>query len=149
MRDLRQKIGHEKGKLWTAMLNKMTDSIIKHREDRVAPREMSRRLVEAYSHNLGSLVAAINKIPRSSEGKLVEAWENEFLCSNPHLSKNEATGGAAKEAEKKLEGSSAEGAAGGAAKLPGDEVYDAEWWVEATYDNEIQPVRPGPLGSII
>jgi len=104
MMKLRQKIGHEKGKLWTAMLNRMAASIVKHREDGVAPKEMSRRLIEAYSNNLGSLVAAINKIPRTPEGKMVEGWENRFLCSNPRVSGPGASSEAAKDTTKKLEG---------------------------------------------
>jgi hypothetical protein len=119
----------------------MASSTIECREARVTPRETSRRLREAYSDTLGSLVAAFNKLPLNPQGKLVEDWETRILCSNPRGASQEATEEAAKEAGKKLPASNADASANDVAKLPGDEVFDAEWWAEASKDNELQPVR--------
>lgn len=122
MLKLRQKIGHEKGKPWTAILNKMANSIIEHREASVAPKEMYRKLTEAYSNNLGSLVAAINKIPMKPDGKIVEDWETRFLCSNPRVSGPGASSEAAKGTSERLQGSFTEAKPGLKMVLPEDDA---------------------------
>jgi hypothetical protein len=99
---LRQKVGYEKGKPWTSMVNKMAEAIIEHRKARVTTKEMSRRLHEASSNGLGSLVAAISNPRITPGGNPVEAWENEILCSNPRGPSQEASMEAAKEGSLKV-----------------------------------------------
>jgi hypothetical protein len=147
---LRLKVGHAKGKPWTSMVNKMAEAIIEHRKGRVTTKEMSRRLLEASSNPLGSLVVAISNPRITSGGSPVEGWEYKILCSNPKGPSPEATEEAAKEASKRLQvglpeakpednhrvpGDETEATP----KVPGDGMSELEWWAEAVKYIELEP----------
>ena len=97
MTDLRQKVGHEKEKAWTVRLNEYVDVILSLRSQHRRSNEIYASLRESYHTTLGSLVAALLKIPLQSNGSPVEGWEKLILCSNPQGPSKETTKETAKE----------------------------------------------------
>lgn len=83
MIDLRRKIGSEKGKQWTAMLNEVVGHAIQQANQHMQTPAIYRSNKTTYHTTMGCIVASIRKLPRSSEGNIAEAWETKILCSNP------------------------------------------------------------------
>jgi hypothetical protein len=127
MTDLRQKIGHEKGKAWTARLNEYVDVILSLRKQHVKPNQIYVSLQEAYGNRMGSLVAALLTIKLQPNGDPPEAWEKSILCSNPKGASKEAT----KEAEKEGENRLGQSQANGTNRLPYQvDEYEEFWAVD-------------------
>ena len=97
MTDLRQKIGHETGKAWTVRLNEYADIILSLRSQHKRSNEIYASLRESYHTTLGSLTAALLKVPLKADGSLVEGWEKLILCSNSKGPSKETTKETAKE----------------------------------------------------
>ena len=83
MTDLRRKVGHERGKAWTALLNRLVGHIVELRNQQVVAKELDATLLKEHRTKLGPMVIAVGKLTRTSDGTIVEGWENEKMCSNP------------------------------------------------------------------
>ena len=86
--ELRRKIGHEKGKAWTAMFNEMLDTIIDLRNTHTPNKQLYENMQNTYGTRLGSLVQGTMTLRKNTEGRIVITQENEFLCSNPKVPSN-------------------------------------------------------------
>jgi hypothetical protein len=138
MTELRRKLGHDKGKQWTAMLNEIADFMIDLRNQRKATKEYHASIRKQYGSNLGSMAAAIWKLPRSSEGSIITTWENENLCSNPSHASTTASKPADNTAEKQLQHSPPPANQLAKQQLPGDEMSELDWWADAVRHIELQ-----------
>ena len=82
MTKLRKKIGYEKGKEWTSVLNSIVSQIVPLVNRRTPHKDIYDTMRTLYGHSMGQLVVSISTLPRHSDGTLVEGWEDEDLCSN-------------------------------------------------------------------
>jgi len=105
MSQLLQKMGHEKGKEWTAHLSHIADRIIELRNQRARPNTIYAVIGKDHGTLTGSLIAAMIKLRRSHNGSIVDSWKNEFLCSNPKVTEKVTTPETDRVTEKPLEGS--------------------------------------------
>jgi len=74
------KLGYEREKQRTSLLNRMLQSVIEAKEAKMTQTNTKRKLEEAYSNPFGSLVAALRKIPLKPDGSIVDGWEKRVLC---------------------------------------------------------------------
>ncbi|HUO42317.1 MAG TPA: hypothetical protein VMU35_05015 [Methylomirabilota bacterium] len=82
MTTLRKKIGYEKGKEWTSVLNSIVNQIIPLVNRRTPHKAIYDTMRTLYGYSMGQLVVSISTLPRHSDGTLVEGWEDADLCSN-------------------------------------------------------------------
>ena len=104
MVELRRKVGHEKGKSWTSLLNDIVDQITKLQNSHATSKEICATLLKERGTKLGCLVICLFKLPRTSEGTIREGWENEKMCSNPRHSCNASSSATAKPSSNQVPG---------------------------------------------
>ena len=126
MTELRQKLGHEKGKLWTVKLNEYVDAILSLRKHHKKAGDIYASMLEVYSNQLGSLVAALLRVPLQSDGSPIEGWEKLILCSNPKGTSKGTTKETAKDTRNRL-GHTVVGSTNGLPPIVDD--Y-ADFWAE-------------------
>jgi len=132
--ELRRKLGHEKGRAWTVMFNEMLDFVVAQRNQPVPPNLIHSSARQRFSTPIGSLVAAVVKLPRSQDGSVHVSPETDILNSNPHMAAVRATKKAAKDTKNELPGGSATANKVVSQPLTEDDKFwavDGPWTTEA------------------
>jgi hypothetical protein len=104
MVELRRRVGHEKGKSWTTLLNDIVDQIVELQNSHTTSKQIYATLLNRRGTRLGCIVTCLFKPSRTSEGTLLEGWENEKMCSNPRHSCNASSSATAKPSSNQVPG---------------------------------------------
>ena len=102
--EVRRKLGHEKGKRWTALFNEMLDFMVEQRNQHVSPALIHGNARQRFGIALGSMVTAVVKLPRSADGSVHVSAETDILSSNPRGGSKRTTKSADKDTKNALPG---------------------------------------------
>ena len=144
MVELRRKVGHEKGKSWTATLNEMMDATINLQNRHVGYKDLYATLLKVYGTQLGSMVEATTKLTRTLDGTIIEGWKNEKMCSNPRHHCNASSSETAKPTTNRVQGGFPAPTRRDMSRLPNHDEYEAFWAVDGpwTIDDALRTMEP-------